>query len=79
METKICFSCKIEKSTEQFFKRKDSPDGFRSDCKQCSTERAKDWRKNHPERTKEVAAESRKRHRTKRNFAGADGGQPLLT
>ena len=32
---KLCVTCKAEKSLSEFYKRKDSPDGYRNDCKDC--------------------------------------------
>lgn len=32
---KLCITCKAEKSLSEFYKRKDSPDGYRNDCKIC--------------------------------------------
>lgn len=40
---KVCSKCGIEKSNEYFYARKDSPDGRRKDCKQCSDSRKKEW------------------------------------
>lgn len=46
---KVCRICKKEKTLEEFYKRKDSPDGYRNDCKECSNERnvktRREWRK----------------------------------
>jgi hypothetical protein len=36
MGTKICSKCGKEKETCEFRKRKDSKDGFRTECKECS-------------------------------------------
>jgi hypothetical protein len=36
METKVCSKCGKKKETCDFRKRKDSKDGFRSECKECS-------------------------------------------
>lgn len=35
MDTKNCIICGVKRSTEEFYKRKDSPDGLRNDCKSC--------------------------------------------
>lgn len=35
MKSKVCILCKTEKPTEEFYKRNDSPDGLRNDCKEC--------------------------------------------
>ena len=36
METKVCSKCKEEKKVCEFRKRKDSKDGLRTECKECS-------------------------------------------
>lgn len=41
---KLCVSCKAQKSLSEFYKRNDSPDGYRNDCKDC---RKKAALKNH--------------------------------
>jgi len=33
--TKVCISCNKEKPIEEFYKRKDSKDGYRNQCKEC--------------------------------------------
>lgn len=32
---KVCVVCEATKSLSEFYKRKDSPDGYRNDCKEC--------------------------------------------
>ena len=32
---KLCVTCKAQKPLSEFYKRKDSPDGYRNDCKDC--------------------------------------------
>jgi hypothetical protein len=32
---KLCVTCKAQKPLSEFYKRKDSPDGYRNDCKVC--------------------------------------------
>ena len=32
---KLCVTCKAQKPLSEFYKRKDSPDGYRNDCKLC--------------------------------------------
>jgi len=32
---KRCITCRVEKPHGEFYKRKDSPDGYRNDCKAC--------------------------------------------
>ncbi len=37
---KICVTCQDTKSLSEFYKRKDSPDGYRNDCKDCRKARS---------------------------------------
>jgi hypothetical protein len=53
METKFCSKCNIEKELSNFRKRKDSKDGFRTECKQCSYVVWKKYRDNNYEKIKE--------------------------
>jgi hypothetical protein len=47
---KLCVSCKAEKPLSEFYKRKDSPDGYRNDCKVCrSATSLKKYYENHEE------------------------------
>ena len=52
METKVCSKCKTEKEICEFYKRKETKDGHRSDCKCCFNERALEYRKNNEEKIK---------------------------
>jgi hypothetical protein len=45
---KTCFKCKQEKPLGAFYRRVDSPDGFRNDCKDCHHERTALYRKERP-------------------------------
>ena len=38
METKVCSKCKEEKNICDFYKRKETKNGYRSDCKKCFNE-----------------------------------------
>jgi len=54
LNKKICVKCKKEKFTEEFYKRKDSPNGYRNDCKECLERRTiKNHFKNREERLKQ--------------------------
>lgn len=48
--TKVCFECKIEKSSENFYKDKAGSKGLGPYCKNCSYLRSKKWRENNKER-----------------------------
>ena len=45
---KKCSKCGIEKGENEFYKRKNSVDGFNSWCKLCSCYKSLKWRKNNP-------------------------------
>jgi hypothetical protein len=45
---KLCVACKAQKPLSEFYKRKDSPDGYRNDCKVCrSSTSLKKYYENH--------------------------------
>ena len=54
METKKCSKCGEVKELGDFYKKADSPDGFRSDCKVCVCEKARKWREENKERKAET-------------------------
>lgn len=47
---KLCKECGIEKNLEDFYKRSDSPDGYRNDCKDCVKKRRKNYRQSNPDK-----------------------------
>ena len=49
MESKVCGKCKISLSLSSFSKRKNSKDGFQSQCKKCQFEYKQKWIKDNPE------------------------------
>ena len=53
METKVCSKCNLEKELSNFRKRKDSKDGFRTECKQCSYLVWKKYKDNNDEKIKD--------------------------
>ena len=59
---KKCNTCKEEKKLSLFYKRKDTPDGYRSDCRDCYRDKSankwfkdEDFRKRGSERSKKYA------------------------
>ena len=54
MKTKICTKRKVEKPIIEFYKRNDSNDGYRNECKKCVRDKSKKWRENNPEKYKEL-------------------------
>jgi hypothetical protein len=57
METKICSKCKVNKDVCEFYLRKESPDGFRNECKKCLSENNK---KKYTEKKDEKIYQSKK-------------------
>jgi hypothetical protein len=53
METKVCSKCNLEKGLSNFRKRKNSKDGFRTECKQCSYVVWKNYKDNNDEKIKD--------------------------
>jgi hypothetical protein len=51
--SKICCLCKKSKFTFDFHKNKLMPSGFLNECKECTYEKKKAYRKNNPEKRKE--------------------------
>lgn len=49
---KTCSKCGAEKPLSEFYKRKDSKDGYRGDCRQCNDMKSKTWRKLNPDKRK---------------------------
>jgi len=56
---KICSSCGIEKSLDDFHKRIASPDGLAYKCKDCVNRDSRIWRENHQGAHKEWYARNR--------------------
>lgn len=53
--TKVCTKCKVEKEVKYFPLRKDSPDGYRNDCKACKKMTDRSYYLNNPEEVKKRA------------------------
>ena len=53
MVNKVCIKCVIEKPLIDFTKRKTSLDGYRNECKKCTNELTKQYRKKNPEKRKD--------------------------
>lgn len=62
MQCKTCISCCQTKSVNFFYKRKDSPDGYRNDCKEC---RIKSSNRNFCENRDEINRKKMERHNKK--------------
>lgn len=56
MMEKRCHKCKVVKPLNDFYKRKESKDGYRNDCKQC---RKKNQKKYYQKNREEIVAKSR--------------------
>jgi hypothetical protein len=53
---KICSKCKIEKSREEFGKRPDSKDGYKSNCRLCCNAGVKKWETENKDKVKDRQA-----------------------
>lgn len=50
MESKICIECNIEKPVSEFYKRNDTPSGYRNNCKECKLKNNHKWQKENKEK-----------------------------
>lgn len=57
---KTCIKCKTEKPKAEFYKHKKMKDGLQSCCKTCDCAAGVTWRKDNPEKAKEIRAAWRK-------------------
>jgi hypothetical protein len=60
MKTRICSTCKIEKSIEEFVKNKYKNGGFSWYCKLCKSVIDKEYYKTHIERRKQISLRRQK-------------------
>jgi len=66
---KLCVTCKAKKPLSEFYKRKDSPDGYRNDCKAChKTGSLKKYYENHEAGKARLKAAHAKRVAENPNF-----------
>ena len=65
METKVCSKCgkELQTTTEYFYARKDSKDGFRNECKECTRKRINQYVFKNTEKVKETRTASCKKYR----------------
>jgi hypothetical protein len=54
METKICRKCNEIKNVCEFYKNSHSKDNLRSNCKVCQNKNTTNWKKNNPEKYKDI-------------------------
>lgn len=55
METKVCNECGLEKTLSEFYKRNDTPTGYRNNCKECKLKKNHTWSKENKERVVNIA------------------------
>lgn len=67
MSSKECSKCGKDKPLSEYYRRADSPDGYRSYCKQCKNTQQKKWDKNNEERLREY-----KRSYYRENYMGTE-------
>lgn len=63
--SKTCSKCKVDKKPEEFHKCSTSKSGFYNYCKNCSTQKTKEYNSNNPERIKELGKKYRKNNTEK--------------
>jgi hypothetical protein len=54
METKVCNECGLEKNLSEFYKRTDTPSGYRNNCKKCKLQNNHKWRKENKEKISNI-------------------------
>jgi len=59
---KRCSACHKELTLDSFWKNKQTKDGLKSDCKNCSKQAVKNWHRQNPEKQKEYSSRNRKRN-----------------
>ncbi len=64
---KKCAICKNVKKSEEFGEDKKHSDGLSSYCHTCDAVRVAEWRKNNPQKSKEINARYIKSHKEQRN------------
>lgn len=62
---KTCKRCNQTKPIEEFYTKRANKDGHDSYCKECCRQYARNFRKERPERTKEIAEKTRIKNREK--------------
>ena len=62
MKNKICGRCNIEKPLNQYYKRKNTPDGYRYVCKKCHSYHKKKGYEKHKKERLEYAKKYREEH-----------------
>ena len=67
VKTKVCYKCRIEKGTTEFYKNKSKVDGLSSSCKQCDLELKRDYYKRNREQKLAKALKYRKGKRAQLN------------
>jgi hypothetical protein len=55
METKVCNECGLEKNLSEFYKRTDTPKGYRNNCKECKLKNNHKWNKDNKEKISIIA------------------------
>jgi len=54
MENKVCNECGLEKLLSEFYKRTDTPTGYRNNCKECKLKNNHTWLKENKEKVVSV-------------------------
>ena len=51
---KVCSLCSVEKGEDQFPRKRANRSGWANWCKECHYRRVREWKKNNPEKTKNI-------------------------
>ena len=63
--SKVCTKCEIEKNLEEFYKRKESKDGYFPSCKKCKDQLQRKWDNKNAEHLKKCRNNNKKEKRKK--------------
>lgn len=64
-ENKICSHCRIGKKVSDFYRNKSTVDGFEYQCKICSLNTGKAWRKRNPDIVRNLKRKWREKNNSK--------------
>ncbi len=57
---KVCTKCKLEKEFSEFYKRENSKDGYRNECKDCYKKNSKEYSKEYHSKNRDIRLKNQK-------------------